>query len=208
VARYVTVGIVAVGAFNPAIFHPEWFRTHDLLPAVEIDAALGEGGVLAVTPQQTFVRFESMELIVTDARWEIRTERMDWHEDLGGVVASIFALLSHTPVSAVGLNRTGHYQVRGGARAKLARWLPLEDLCARVGDESSPGAVVRAKWNEYAVTLNLEPSALLKADEGIYVNQNYERRKLKSALELVGTVEQDWSAVLERSDQVVREIIA
>jgi hypothetical protein len=196
VAAYRALNIVVIGNFNPAIFHPTWFRDNDLLPATEIESALESN--LVVSAKWTQVQFDSLRLVVIQDRWLLETERVDWFTDLAVITRSIFDALSHTPMTIFGVNLMEHLKKRDGQRL-LEKWVPLAALGSVIGKNAKPGARIGAEWEEYRTSIQLEPS--VKLDDGIFLAQNFER-KVKNANELTARLSSDWPKMLQRAKHV------
>jgi len=208
VKTYEQTNIVAIGAFNPAIFHPDWFRANAILPSAEVDAAT-QADSLLITRDFTQIRFESLVVKVTQERWEIATERLDWRRDLGPIVSSVFKVLGHSPVNIVGFNVILHRGV-DSVEGVMRRWAPLADLASVVGEEGAEeppriGASVRAKWDGYRALVGLEPSAKLSG--GVFLSQNFEKNLKGGAKELVEVAQNDWEKILERSKTVAVKLL-
>lgn len=208
VASYRNINVVVLGRFNPTIFQPEWFRRHALLPEAEIAAAMEERRVL-VSGEATVVQFDSLSLIVQGERWQLATAQPDWFGDLGAIARSIFDKLPHTPIEVVGLNYTGDFEVAPSRTVEklMARWVPLEELGTVMGSEPQVAGTVRASWEGYTASVTLEPSRKLK-NKGLFINQNYERRELRSADDLIEILDGDWQKFRERAESVVQTILA
>ncbi|MBK7403092.1 MAG: hypothetical protein IPJ41_00315 [Phycisphaerales bacterium] len=92
---------VLVGSWNPAIFTPQWIDQQLFDGAGDIAAELG------FTPRATVTRFlaHGLVLIPGNSRVAIgvHTETERWPE-AKAIGAKILKLLSHTPVTAVGIN--------------------------------------------------------------------------------------------------------
>lgn len=206
-ASYRSTNIVLIGTFNPAIFQPEWFRTHELLPDAEIEAATSPGpGKLLVSSDAAMIRFASVALDVFSERWSLSTERPDWAGDLGPLTSSVFELLRHTPIRTIGINVVEHWpKERGASTDVVKKWLPLDDLARTVGTPLRVGGIVRADWTGYQASLVLEPSVTLK--EGTYISQNFEKPIKKGVDELIQLLRADWTNVLARATTVVDAIL-
>lgn len=194
-------GIVVLGNFNPAIFQPEWFLNHDLLPKDEIDAALVPRGAapLIVTHDLAQVAFRSTVLQVTHESWGLSTERPDWSADIGGVASSVFSKLPETPVRVVGLNVVEHRPPVGGSAAEvLESWAPLRALGEAVGSKPQLSAGVRSDWEEFRVRVQVEASE--RRAGWLYVLQNYEA-VVPSTSELAKVLAR-WQDVLQRANVV------
>ena len=213
--------IVAVGAFNPAIFHPDWFRRNEILPSAEVEAALNHPPLVAtrefthssgllVTRDFTQVRFESLLLQVTQDRWELATERPDWKKDLGPIVSSVFHALGHTPVYLVGFNLIVHRGVHSVDEV-MRQWAPVGALAEVVGDENPVepprvGATVRGTWDGFSVQVGIEPSIKLEGS-GVFLSQNFEKKLDGGAKELVEVTQRDWDRILKRAGSVVMRLL-
>lgn len=218
VRTYEQANAVAIGSFNPAIFHPTWFEENKILPAAEVEFALspGEGSLsamrevpLLVTKEVTQVQFESLLLKVTQERFELHTERPDWIRDIGPILSSIFRALIHTPVSILGFNVTTHRA--GRSKDVLATWLPLAPLVNVVGEAEPKTGLpritgsVKANWDGYRALLTMESST--KVPNGVHLTQNFERTLSGGAKELIEVAQKDWERILERANQVAVRIL-
>ena len=205
-AGYLDLSVVAVGRFNPAIFQPGWFRTNEILPSSEVDAAENSGQRVLVTNDVTSIVFDSVRIDVQKERWSLGTTRQDWKKDLGPIAASIFKLLPHTPITTVGFNYAMHRFVVGGKEAAdriLRKWVPVEDLASVVGKRVHIGGTVRCEWEEYLVTFILDSSVRLI--DGIYIGQNFEQ-KVDGAKEFNERLESDWLKVVGKAEQLIATV--
>lgn len=210
--------VVVLGKFNPAIFHADWFRKHDVLPAFEVAPMLtqepptrevidvGGPGALFISNEVASLAFRSTRLDVDRDRFSFASDRPDWTPDLGGYVASFFAKLPETPVSALGFNILDHRPVAGGVNVPtlLSRWLPLDALAKIAGDQARPGATVVAAWKDFQLRLTLEKSIVL--ENAVFVGQNYEV-KVKTVDQLRQILLR-WPEVVAHADEVATRILA
>jgi hypothetical protein len=102
-----SASIVIVGSFNPAIFHPIWFKANGLIKPEEADKAKLE----VTTPLISIFGVEWFKLQVETQKFVIQTEMETHFELLSDLVMGTFSLLEHTPVSAIGLNRSMHFKM-------------------------------------------------------------------------------------------------
>ena len=118
------VDVVLLGDFNPAIFTPAWFALNGLLP--ESAAASAE---LQIAHQRiTAFNTDWLRLQVASDRFSAGTSQAP-HVRLHDLVVRVFKEhLHHTPLSAFGINREVHFQVRSlAARDRMGRTLaPVE----------------------------------------------------------------------------------
>jgi hypothetical protein len=102
-----SASIVIVGSFNPAIFHPIWFKANGLIKPEEADKAKLE----ITTPMISIFGVEWFKLQVETQKFVIQTENETHFELLSDLVMGTFSLLEHTPVVAMGLNRSMHFKM-------------------------------------------------------------------------------------------------
>jgi hypothetical protein len=103
------VSIVAVGAFNPAIFHPYWFAEKGLLPPEVIDDALSKE-VVGLRELATFTAdWLNVQVTLDQASFSTTEEGRD--VDLRDLARAVFDLVPETPVNAIGLNADAHFRV-------------------------------------------------------------------------------------------------
>ena len=105
-----SASIVIIGSFNPAIFHPIWFKANGLIKPEEADKAKLE----ITTPMISIFQVEWFRLQVETQKFAIQTESETHLELLSDLVIGTFSLLEHTPVSAIGLNRMMHFKMDSG----------------------------------------------------------------------------------------------
>jgi hypothetical protein len=136
----------------------------------------------------------------------LSTSSEDWFTDIGAIAASVFKLLSHTPVTTAGVNIIEHVACKQGTDVVdlIRSWLPSEQLLGVVGTNAKIGAVVRAQWDDFGVVVRLEQSVFLP--EGVYINQNYEISEMRTTDQLSKRVFDRWDAIFERS-RTVRDAI-
>jgi hypothetical protein len=110
--------IVIVGAMNPAIHHPGWYRAVELITEVELTTALQAGPASS----QAFARFrfDGIEIFCLQDRWQIQGPETSGTRLLK-LAMETFARLDETPVSAFGVNNDFHIEtVLPDVAAKLA----------------------------------------------------------------------------------------
>ena len=113
--------IVLVGSFNPTIFQPAWFGHHQLLR----DAEASDAKVEFINPQLSHFKTDWLEVQVTRDRFMVLNRNGGYEEPLLDLVISVFALLEHTPVTALGMNREVQLEF-----ATVEEWHQLGHLVA------------------------------------------------------------------------------
>jgi len=103
--------IVALGAFNPKIFHPQWFARNELIRGTEAEQA----EVHVVSADFAFVEFGRFVLKATQHRFSVETvdPRMQ-HGPLKDLVSGTFTVLEHTPINAFGFNSKKTFRLPRG----------------------------------------------------------------------------------------------
>jgi len=99
--------IVIVGSFNPAIFHPEWFVRHDLVPADDLKGVKVE----IIHPDLSKFSFTWMSIDVLREKFISRTNDPARFNALKDLVISTFYILEHTVLNQLGLNLKIEYEI-------------------------------------------------------------------------------------------------
>ena len=102
-----TASVVVVGTFEPQVFHPSWFASHELFGDDTL-AAASEGLQLV---HRDYAAFTAgwLNIKVEPHRFEFLTTETVYDADLRDLVVNTFTLLSTSSVRAVGLNHEAHY---------------------------------------------------------------------------------------------------
>ena len=150
--------IVMLGAFNPAIFTPDWLKSRELFGHEELEAIKIE----IVSPEVTSLKLPWGQLLVDPRRFEVRVMTREFFESARDLVYGIFKILEHTPIEQMGLNRVfrrtvtpderwhaighslvpktfwGKLLVDPGMLALKVRGKPLDDVDARIDVSVDP----------------------------------------------------------------------
>lgn len=168
--------LVVRGALNPKIFHPLWFEKSKLLGAGEAEKA-----DLKVV-HESFSQFslEWMTLQVTTDRLVVVTKDEGSEALLLDLLAGMFRLLRHTPITALGINRIVHY-----ITDSVDKWhaighklVPKDEIWNGLLQEPGTRSVTiqgkHPKDQPGSINVRVEPS--LRFPNGIYidVNDHYE----------------------------------
>lgn len=126
-AEILASSIVIVGDFNPAIFSPDWLERNDLIGKGDADTARegSQSRPMIVSHQVATFETEWFALQVLENQFSL-TSKGAFSPAFKDLAVGIFQLVSHTPVTAVGLNFMGHFK------------LASEDEHYRVGDVLAP----------------------------------------------------------------------
>lgn len=99
--------IVLHGSFSPAIFHPIWFATNELLRPEEAEVAEIE----VVHSEFAAFAAAAMGVEVNLDRFVVSTRRPAQYSVIRDLVVGTFSLLSHTPVHTLEMNRWFRYEM-------------------------------------------------------------------------------------------------
>lgn len=92
--------IVLLGKFNPQIFQPYWFAKHGLVPDREAE----EAKVELVHPEISDFSLEWCHFNIASERLSLDCLRPERYPPVFDLLISTFILLSHTPITAMGIN--------------------------------------------------------------------------------------------------------
>jgi hypothetical protein len=178
---------VAVGSFNPAIMHPEWFTRHKILPEEEISGLLAApirkeipelGAVIElgqnfiVSGTQTSLKMKSLIILVTRDKFEIRCDRREKFSLMIDVIKKVFLLLSETPIMAYGLNFNEDVKFDRTLSEITSNFFTETSNVKKVfGDVFGVGHKIVAKVGDATTTFNFEPSPQM--EDGIILNINF-----------------------------------
>lgn len=206
--------VVFVGAFNPAIFHPEWFRRYELLSDTDADAATST----VVGKELAQVEFGGIHLQCLPDRFMLATSDVSQNERIQDLINQIFKLLPHTPITACGINPRAHYEVA------------TEPLWHKIGDTLAPKDLI---WQEFfpksgmqtvtikaprlgdfpgEINITVQPSNKLLPSFGIYIVTNNHfplpesARRVDAAKQALAFMNSEWKAATTMSRRVAEKI--
>lgn len=212
--------IVLRGNFNPMIFSQHWFLHHELIEKEECDAAK----VKIIHQQVADIEFSWFNFTIQDDSFSIATQEKPFIK-LSDLVSRIFGIyLTHTPIRAVGINRSMHYNsdsvsARIALGRKLAPLLPWGNWGQEIENaefENTGGLqslTMRQLRNDDRqsgfVQVKVEPSVRIPNNTGIYVdvNDHYDistpENSIGSAAKTVELLERNFEDSLDRSEQII-----
>lgn len=179
-----TCSIVLVGQFNPAIFHPAWLKARDIEPEY---SQVDDNSNFSFLNKVAQFTIDTRSYVIQEDRFQIETTTAPWVMILD-LTAKIFKEhLVHTPINAVGINRTVHftlpsYQLLNGLGRKLAPIEPWDNFGKEMETEdiSLTGGLCsltmqkKSKINEkyWETNVKIEPSKILKSKTGVFMEVN------------------------------------
>jgi hypothetical protein len=166
---------VVVGAMNPSIHHPAWYRLNGIFTEEEAGATDSSG--MLVTSQISQFSVGSVTIVCDQARWQVQTRDETKLDRLREIAAKTFEVLFHTPVSLYGLNFAYHRVTTSpdvkSVLATLIRALPL-GLGSEPAEKSSAKINYQSTSMGRVLTTLVEPS--VKGEEQLFVAINAEYR--------------------------------
>jgi len=108
-AEIFSSSIVAVGAFNPAIFTPDWLERNNLIGRDDLEDAR-KGLSLIVSHQVCAYETDWFALQVLEEQFSL-TSKGPLTPAFADLAIGILSFVPHTPITAVGLNFLGHYRL-------------------------------------------------------------------------------------------------
>lgn len=130
--------LILVGDFNPAMFHPEWFKRNDIISPEEIDFEHDSTlkNSIIVTPQLTIFKTSQLNIKIDQNRFEVVADKEPFISVIDFIIKT-FENLGSFIIKAFGFNYSAHYKVEDVATLhrigdKLA---PKEHWATLLGDE-------------------------------------------------------------------------
>ncbi|MBI4937049.1 MAG: hypothetical protein HY846_02300 [Nitrosomonadales bacterium] len=130
--------IVAIGAFNPAIFSPEWLMRTNLIGNGDA-ASANENKSLIISRQVAVIESDWFVLQVLEDRFSL-TSKGAVTPSIKDLAAGIMSLIPQTPIQALGLNFSGHYKFANlGEFHKVGDVLAPKEIWGKVFPDGSAG---------------------------------------------------------------------
>jgi hypothetical protein len=175
--------VIALGAFNPAIVSPDWLEHHKLIGTEDAEIAR-QGRSLLITHQVAQFEGPYFALQVIENQFAL-TSKGAMTPLFRDLFVGMLQLLPQTPVTALGLNFTGHYKLDnvddyhaiGDVLAPKSIWSELfpgseqaaglANLTIRVDPMSRDSTVQKSKSHKH---VTLQPSTIVK--HGVFLSYN------------------------------------
>lgn len=217
--------VIVIGDFNPAIISPDWLEQNNLIGNEDADEARqSESTVISHKATQFETNWFAMQVL---ERQFSLTSKGVLSPSIKDLVAGIFSTLSHTPISAIGINFMAHYKMLraddyykiGDVLAPKTIWRELfKDENESVGLEALVIRVEPCKRGDAPTTGNLKRITLQISDkvhQGIFVSLNDHNNITKSkdsssteaADKIVALLDQKWQNTLDESKNIFNSVI-
>lgn len=210
------IGIVCIGAFNPAILNHDFLDRMNVLPdddePVEVDSQRDlPFGEFVATPMASFIKYPRFRVLVVQDRLDISAnpepDESQALETIAGVVTKYVEVLRHTPITKYGVNvsRTFTCEDQSEAAPVMSRlFADTDKMEALVGRGAKPRSATFAgvdgntRWRVNVVLKDEEPLC-------IQVNVNHEHDYV-DPVELKATLGQ-LKEITERADSLVERLM-
>jgi hypothetical protein len=205
------ISIVLIGNLNPAIFHPSWFASHNLLRAEEADAAT----INIIHPDVASFKAEWLEVNIVRERLQIGTVQESYYEPLRDLAVGILGLLSHTPIRVMGINRDFHFDlVSEEVWNELGhRLVPKDDWNPLLKSPGMRTLIVqgaRPDDSEGYLRVTVQPSPRIKYGVFIEVNDHYmltTGQKVDDGSDKARTIlSEKWNESMKRGSEIAQAI--
>jgi len=169
------LSIVALGSFNPAIFHPIWFSNHNLIREQEAEKAKIE----IMNQEVAIISTDWFDLQVTKDRFSVETVDPTKDRPIRDLVFGTFGILEHTPINMFGLNSNQHFKISsedewhgiGHFYAPKKSW---HEIVAEPGLRILLMEGKRENCSANKIRVRMEPSAKVSPGVFIHVNEHYQ----------------------------------
>lgn len=206
------VSIVLLGLFNPAIFQPMWFKAHGLIRGDEAESAQK---ITVISPEISQFKIGEFMMEVWRERFMASTNDTTLFQPLRDLVIGAFSLLEHTPIKAIGINRTMHFSIADiDTLNRFGDFLAPKDSWKELMD--TPGlAVMIMKYPRANPQgeINVRIEASQKVIPGVYfdVNNHYELKKeeteVEGAMKAINVLKDNWESGLLFSLKIAEHLL-
>ncbi len=206
--------VVIIGDFNPAIFHPSWFSSNDLLPEEETKSA----HIDFIAKEIAAFSIGGISIQVSEDRLAYTTNEPQYEPVILDLIRGTLMLLEHTPIKTMGLNRdmvfnVGSDAARNDLGFRLAPRENWDSIGVSRGMKQLTIEVERDDCSAKFVQFRVSPSYEVLNGVFIGVNQHYlletpERTTTKSrhqeALRILG---EEWRPFMEFARDAANKVI-
>jgi hypothetical protein len=203
--------IIMTGSFNPAIFQPRWLEAQRLIRTEEAENAK----ITTIQAQVADFSTEWFQLQVLQQRFIVITVDPRQYGPLRDLAMGVFAILGHTPVTKMGINRHFHFATPSidawhKIGHKLAPKEPWHEIMKGPGLRSLLMQGRREETGKDVLHIKVEPS--LKVTQGVYVEVNEEFAAPsddpgEGALWVPSCLATQWDSFLQFAENAAQKIL-
>lgn len=205
------MSIVILGSFNPGIFQPFWFVTQKLLMEKEANEAKTE----LIADNISIFKTDRFRLMCELSRLQITTENNAAYEQICDLIVSIFQILSHTPVTKLGINFDYHIKINSEKKYNdIGDIIAPKEIWEEVLEKPKTLNVTiqgnRTSDDSGCVNVKVEPSQKVNPGILININDHYDLESkeplegCQKALQILGRLFKD---SLNRSTNIAKAIV-
>ena len=205
------MSIVLLGSFNPGIFQPFWFVTQELLMKKEAEDVKTELIAEGISIFQT----DRFKFICDLSRLQISTENNAAYEQICDLIISIFQILSHTPVTKLGINFDYHIKIESEKKLNdIGDIIAPKQIWEKVLETPKTlNVTIQGKQTrDYSGNVNVKVQGSPKVNPGIWINindhydleSNEPLERCQKALEILGRL---FEESLKRSKKIAMTIV-
>jgi hypothetical protein len=215
--------IVLLGHFNPRIFVPPWFAQNKIVSEEQASQA----AITVVHPEIALCQIGKIQIQVQLDRFSAETSEASWI-DLADFIGRTFALLSHTPINQMGINRFVHFSVGteetrnriGKILAPLEPWGKWGIEMARVRNGRHGGCINLIMLQPKSpgpisghVQVQVQPSTQIKANAGIFVhvNDHYSFEPLEKTIgseAIMAELAKSFEGSIRQSEELIDQVMS
>jgi hypothetical protein len=205
------VSIVALGNFNPKIFHPIWFASEGLIQKSEGENAAVE----VITQDLSSFSIGWLRVHVTRDAFSASTNQPQYYEALRDITCSTFTLLRHTPINQFGLNRLFHFVSHSlddwhGLGHRLTPKKPWEGILDTPGMIRIVMQGKRPDQFKGQLNITVEPSGRVSPGVYVQVNDHYDLTENKEDFhggECGQLIASQWEASMTNGEIIAQSIV-
>ena len=216
-----SVSIVLLGAFNPVIFSPLWFKNNKIIPESDYESAEVE----LQHREITILKLDWMDILLQLERFKISSDQSPYVRLSDFVIKTFREFLSHTPISAMGINRRVEFSVDSEEiRDKIGKKLGPPDAWGEWGKdiaeknkEGHHGGMVQLVMEQKVVhdrefgciRADIRPSKTKNNSIWMEINDHYivKDENLTGNDQIINLLESNFEKSIERSEGIINQIM-
>lgn len=204
--------LVLIGSFNPKIFHPTWYVQNELLVREELEDVTD---LICAEELSTFA-YNGIQFQIERHRFGLTTQDESRVQLMRDLARSTFALLEHTPLTAVGLNRDMLVSVQDASvwheiGHRLAPKTPWESVLNSPGMRIVAMQGQRDECNADRINIRVQPRGEVENGVLVAINQHYDLESEASIAErnatLLEILDSDWDTFVRYALSTGQELI-
>lgn len=215
--------VVLIGKFNPSIYHPSWFKLHEVISQEDFESS----EVKLVHSEISTVSLGDIELMVDKNRFQV-TKSVTPEITLLDFVSKVFGdILPHSHISVFGVNKTVKFRTPTAEKRKELgrRMAPLEPWRhfgenIKQGSGDTIGGLISLKMREIIndasttghMEVRIEPDYSIDAHRGVSLTLNRhvalkDYSESEGALRAISLLTGLYEPAQEYADLIVNDVL-